>query len=181
MHLSKALIGHAAWSYSVMNYLRWFWQIFEKLWQTSKAGPAPLEDRIPLATFLNSKSQIDKNRVASTAFMPRKATDGSGTWSLSTFRVDGLSNEAIWALALKHVVKKPRNLYGRGDVPAKIYRTQLLTLVPDNTPDRHINVTGWPDQSGSGAPKELHKEIALEIAKHAELIRCEPARLGGAS
>lgn len=98
------------------------------------------------------------------AFMPYKG-------AVSVFRLKGLSEQEIWKIG--HEIADPlgKTLYGRGDVEAQAVASAELTIDPDNVPERHANIVGWPDE------KQKQKLRAMELAKVAALqLHPEPDR-----
>ena len=80
------------------------------------------------------------------------------------FHIDSLDEREIWEIG-EHYVTRPygKTLYGRGDIlEAEIEKTGL-TVEYDNTPPRHANIAGWPDE------KSKQMSLAQELAAASEL------------
>jgi hypothetical protein len=124
--------------------------------------PKKINDQEVIARYITSKRWYsrEKNVVKSQAFMP------PADLRLSVFRTDNLSEPEIWKIGYKEVIgkmKQPRNLHGRADFQALNILVNNLEIDPDNTPPRHANIIGWPEQ------KEERKSIAQELAAKASL------------
>lgn len=124
--------------------------------------PDIVDEHEPLSRYLLSKTQFSQqnNRVKSSAFMP------PSDLRLSVFRTQGLSDGEIWELGEEEVVQKaptPKTLYGRAEIVALTVSAVGLKVHPDNTPPRHANITGWPQE------KSAQKLIALQLAEEATL------------
>jgi len=99
---------------------------------------------IEAVTFgLNERGKYNAKPLAprKKALMPRHI---GGRWELSTFCIDGLQEEAIWALLSIHFTQKPaiaRSDFRRDD----ILNIQPLSLEPNWEPERHVDICGWPE------------------------------------
>lgn len=111
-----------------------------------------------LSRFLTSTRQFaaTKGRVKASAFMP--APD----LNLSVFVTTGIGDEATWSIA--NFAVADRTVYGRGEVSLAIVAKQGLSVVRDDVPERHANVTGWPSD------KDAQKELAQALAAQATLV-----------
>ncbi len=56
-----------------------------------------------------------------------------------------------------------RPLLGRTDIIASIVISKDLRIIPSEPPERHANITGWPDE------KSEQKMIAIELAAESNL------------
>ncbi len=85
---------------------------------------------------------------------------------LSTTRHLNFSEDEIWDTGRKVAAVQSRNLHGRADLKVSNVALQLLSVMPDPTPDNpnHANIIGWPQE------KDARKSIALELAKNARFI-----------
>ncbi len=116
-----------------------------------------------LGRYLTQKNHFfhrDK-AVRSLAFMPPPDL------RLSVFRIDGLKLDGVWTIGQKEVINnmpEPRTLYGMADIKASKVRASDLEIEPSNTPPRHADICGWPEE------KEKRKIIALELAAEAKLV-----------
>ncbi len=84
---------------------------------------------------------------------------------VSVFRIDRLTESAIWKIGGDVASKSERTLYGRGDTRAHELRKVGLDILPEEPPPRHANVVGWPEHD-----KPRQKLIALQIAAVATLV-----------
>lgn len=112
-----------------------------------------LFDPVDVALGINElKSKVDMRipEAKARVFMPRP--EESGRLALSTFCVDGLGDMERWILLDLHV--KP--LLARVETSAQSFRDAGLIVDPDNDPERHVNVVGWP------AEREACKVLAQE-------------------
>jgi hypothetical protein len=113
-----------------------------------------------LSRFILNKNHfsVQNQRVKYAAFLP--APNGE----TSVFRTSQMTDSEIWAVGDKEVSqKRNKPLLGRADVSAVHAYDNKLKVIPDDTPPRHANITGWPDE------KSEQKLIALELAKKAQL------------
>lgn len=90
------------------------------------------------------------------AFMPHKR-------ALSVFRIWGLSEQEVWEIGRDIADPQGKTLYGRGEVTAQTVTSAGLSIDPDNVPEDHANIVGWPDDK----PKQ--KLRAMQLAKVAAL------------
>lgn len=82
---------------------------------------------------------------------------------LSVFRISGLSEAEIWDIGENVGRQRDKALLGRADIEAlPVYEVGLF-IDPDDTPPRHANIIGWPDEDSA------IKLAALELAKKAQL------------
>jgi hypothetical protein len=84
---------------------------------------------------------------------------------VSVFRVDGLSEAAIWGIGNDVAKKRERTLYARSDTRALDVTKLGVKVVPSEPPPRHANLVGWPEND-----KPRQKLIALQIAAVATLL-----------
>ena len=122
----------------------------------------PPDDAEPLSRFLLSKSHIsvEKMRVKSAAFLPEVRS-----LETSVFRTVDLDPAEIWAIGEQHVATPiGRTLHGRGEVAAQVPRRMGLQVRPDNQPERHAAIVGWP------AEKDRQLMLAIELAEESTLF-----------
>ncbi len=63
----------------------------------------------------------------------------------SVFRIDGLRDDQVWELADKHVAAPSgRTILARGDISVGAVLIAELSVIADDRPRRHANITGWP-------------------------------------
>lgn len=113
-----------------------------------------------LSRFILNKNHFSilHKRVKYAAFLP--ATNGE----TSVFRTSKLTDKEIWATGDKEVAqKRNKSLLGRADISAVHAFNNKLKVIPDDTPPRHANITGWPYE------KSEQKLIAMELAGEASL------------
>lgn len=100
-----------------------------------------------------------KSRVKYAVFLPNP-TNGE----TSVFRTSKMSDEKIWDIGDREISKKRgKPMLGRADITASIVISRNLQIIPNEPPERHANITGWPDE------KSKQKMIALELAAEAQL------------
>ena len=119
------------------------------------------EKEEPLSRFLCSKSHfsIEKMLVKPGAFLPEP-----NSLETSVFRTSGLLSSEIWALGDRHVAKPTgRTLRARAEVFAKSVYGIALKIHPDNNPERHATIVGWPIE------KNEQLMLAIELAAESTL------------
>lgn len=114
-----------------------------------------------LARFLFS----DKHFARTTSRVKRQAFDPPLNRQVSVFRIDRLSESAVWTLGRERVGaarnEAPR---ARADlVAAAVRATQLDAVAAPETHPRHANIVGWPDD------KECVRQLTMELATRAKL------------
>jgi hypothetical protein len=130
--------------------------------QPSSPFALPPDDAEPLSRFLLSKSRcsVKTMRVKPAAFLPEP-----NSLETSVFRTLGLNPEEIWAIGEHHVAQPTgHTLRGRGQVLAQVPRRLGLKVRPDNQPERHAAIVGWP------AEKDRQQMLAIELAEEATLF-----------
>lgn len=88
------------------------------------------------------------------AFLPKDL-------KLSVFQTDGLTSDQIWILGEKYITP---SIYGRAEIAHVAVSEIGLKVEPDNKPQRHANITGWPVQ------KSEQKLYALKLAEKSSLL-----------
>lgn len=85
---------------------------------------------------------------------------------LSVYRTSGLSDEEVWLLAERHL---PGTKATAVVTPPHV-RAAGLDVDPDNTPERHALITGWPPIPANGdqsarllRAKRLAADAVLEL------------------
>lgn len=129
--------------------------------QPSSPFALPPDDAEPLSRFLLSTRhyEVKKMHVKTSAFLPEP-----NSLETSVFRTLGLNSEEIWAIGEHHVAQPTgRTLHGRGQVLARAPRRLGLEVQPDNQPERHAVIAGWPPQ------KDKQLMLAIELAAEAAL------------
>lgn len=137
--------------------LRITWSDFSQGVRAALGGP-PISTE-PLTRFLTSRSHRSplKRRVKYQAFLPAPSSNVT-----SVFRIAGLSERMIWKTGDTYI--SSRTLHGRADVAVQQVVDVGLQVVPDNTPRRHANITGWPTE------KSKKMSLAQELAAAASLV-----------
>ncbi|MFQ5754323.1 MAG: hypothetical protein ACE5HI_20245 [bacterium] len=93
------------------------------------------------------------------AFMPK---DGK----TSVFRISNISDDEIWDIGdLKVAPKRGKPILGRADISALYVIAKGLEVHPNEPPERHADIAGWPDE------KSKQKEIALDLAAEARFYK----------
>jgi hypothetical protein len=82
----------------------------------------------------------------------------------SVFRIRGLTADQIWDLG-RRLVAAPRDktLRARADLIARAILDVGLVIHPDNVPERHAVIRGWPEE------KERRMMLAVELAEASQL------------
>jgi hypothetical protein len=118
------------------------------------------ERREVLSRFIFSKNYFSapQNRVKPGAFLPSE-----DPLETSIFRGDGLNREQIRRNGDEVGVPSGRALKAWGDVPAGGVFDLGLDVRPDNIPERHAAIIGWPEQ------KDEQISLAQQLAEAATL------------
>src|ERR1041384_4325514 len=112
-----------------------------KWWRRSSAppdraeGPARVDETELIARFLPDSKMFSSNGVRTTAYMPRNGTT-------SVFRVTGMDETRIRTIGATVLPAKPPK--ARAEVVAERVYAIGLELEPDDKPEFHANITGWP-------------------------------------
>jgi hypothetical protein len=120
----------------------------------------PPADSEPLSRFIFPKNHFHRQtmRPKPDAFLP------SGTPpQASVFRTIGLTSAEIWQIGLEIGSVRGRTLRARADVFARAVLDTGLVVDPDDTPPRHANIIGWPEE------KHEQLMLATELAEAATL------------
>lgn len=123
-----------------------------------------LEDHTLLTRFAFDRNQVKPDKLPPRAFMPSQEEDG--TWVLSTFRIDGLDEGAIWRLATP---RQGREVRARADLPVSSFAAAGLTLDFDDDPPRHVSVKGWSDDDA--AQNVAAATLSLEVLRRRSVKR----------
>lgn len=120
-------------------------------------------DDLPLTRLSYSRNWLvnvdGELRFRPTAFMPYRPKGRK--LQLSVFRIDDLTDRATWEHVAKHARRPGRNIHGRADFRLGDVDSSVLGLVLDETPPRHGNVVGWPqDKDGQLALAQEFSEVA---------------------
>jgi len=107
---------------------------------TPKDKPMPNE---PLARYIYSNRDFGAERVKRRAFMPRKKAE-TDRLETSIFRVFGLSSEDV--IELSKLARQDKQAKAAAHHRVKHIHESSLELEADNTPERHANIIGWPEE-----------------------------------
>lgn len=133
----------------------------------SSSGKRREGDDLPLTRLSYSKSwlvKVDEElRFKPRAFMPYRPKGRD--LELSVFRINRLACRAIWEHVAKHARRPGRNIHGRADFRLSDVDSSVLKLVLDETPPRHGNVVGWPEE------KDGQLALAQELSEVARAYR----------
>lgn len=89
------------------------------------------------------------------ALMPRKI---NGRFELSTYCIDALHPDAIWALLQSAF---GRGIPARSDFKCEDIRKIPLETDPNWVPERHVDILGWPlDEDGQASRAQALVAIA---------------------
>lgn len=100
---------------------------------------------------------------------PRAFERDAGEEGLSTYLTESLTEAAVWALGI--TLRPHQTLKARADLRANDFLSVGLKLDPDNKPERHVYVLGWPTDDVD----ELQKRADLAKLARVPVIRPVPA------
>lgn len=124
---------------------------------------APMEfDQVPkhdevLSRFIFSSSHFTRSRVKPDAFLPTRDLE------TSVFRGTGLDRRGIRQAGDAVGLRTNRTMKAWGDVRVGQVFAVGLDLRPDNVPERHAAIIGWPEQ------KDEQLSLAQRLAEVATL------------
>jgi hypothetical protein len=118
-----------------------------------------------LARFLIQSNHFNQSGVKPVAFLPNLK---NGETSVFRHGVENL--ESLWRIGHEHMANN-RTLHGVAIVKANIVRKAILDVVAKEPPARHANIIDWPCNADPELQKAKQKDIANQIAQHAELLR----------
>ena len=136
---------------------------------------APVTEAERLSRFVLDRKHFDADRVKFRAFEPPP-----GEVTLSVSRTDGLTEPEVWRHGDKWVAEpNGRTIYARGDFNLKQVREVQqggfgLSVAPDEEPERHANVVGWPTIE----QKEVRRSLAQQLAAQAFCVPRPPVGPG---
>lgn len=123
-------------------------------------------DEEDLARFLTSSSQFNTLGAKPSAFLPSPKVRAT-----SVFRHGAEPRDSLWRVAREHLVGV-RTLHGAAIVKAKYVRAAQLTVVAQEPPPRHANISGWPwSETDPEMAKAEQRERALQVVQFAEVVR----------
>jgi hypothetical protein len=130
--------------------------------------PAQAEDKFrhapeapePLARFIFPKNHFGRQtqRPKPDAFLPIGLP-----LQTSVFRTLALTPSQVWDIGHEISSRRGRTLRARADISAGSIFDVGLLIDPDNTPPRHANIVGWPEE------KHGQLMLATELAEAATL------------
>lgn len=102
--------------------------------------------------------------VKHNAFLPNK--DGK----TSVFHIFGLEEQEIWEIGDREVAPaRQKPVLGRADIE-QIEVTKLnLSVIDDESPSKHANIVGWPEDDDEREEKAKRMSLAVELAESAQL------------
>ncbi len=119
----------------------------------------PVDPLEILSRFVVSNRWIRAdNTVRHTAFLPNPKNGET-----SVFRISGITDNEIWAIGEREVVPiQNKPILGRANIETSIVISKVLKVIPSEPPEKHADITGWPEE------KSEQKQIALELAAGSE-------------
>lgn len=119
-----------------------------------------------IARFIRCSKYVRANQtIKHNAFLPAPDND------TSTFRINGLNNEEVGAIAVEHVKEKAKN--GAAVCKAKVIAQAELLLVPEEPPFQHANIRGWAMDEDDAAKKSKRMEQAQKLAEESKFMNWE--------
>lgn len=118
------------------------------------AGSVEPAERIARFIYNHSKLYAQARRAKPAAYLPRNG-------KTSVFRVDGLTEEDVRRLGAM-ALRDPAPLAHAACSASTVYECGLH-FDPDNVPERHANIVGWPEA------KERQKLLAIKLAEKADV------------
>lgn len=116
-----------------------------------------------VARYVYYKSHIRSSNktVKYAAFLPNPKDNKT-----SVYRVSGLSEDKIWDIAACHVSQNQENpLQGRADLNVSDIVKSKLSVIPNEPPYRHADITDWHYEKSKQvlAAKILEKNAMLHL------------------
>lgn len=128
--------------------------------------PEKVSDEESLARFLTQSNHFNAVMVKPAAFLPNPKNGQT-----SVFRQGNEPHEALWQIGREQITGE-RSLHGVAIFKAKHVREVQLDVAAKEPPPRHANIIGWPSvTSDPELEKAKRKDLAIQIAQHAELLR----------
>lgn len=132
--------------------------------------PEQVADEEDLARFLTQSSHFNAMMVKPSAFLPNPKNGET-----SVFRQGSEPRASLWQVAREQLASE-RSLHGVAIFKARHVREAQLDVIAKEPPPCHANIIGWPAlQSDPEMEKAKRKELAIQIAQQAELVRHHPA------
>ncbi len=128
--------------------------------------PSGLSDSIaadePLARFVHESNKFNKSGAKPGAFMP----PANGLLSVARHPKEPLDGLRFLAEEFLPGV----DVYGAAMLSAGDALNTGLSVIPEEPPPRHANITGWPTSSDPELQKAARKEKALKLASASEWV-----------
>ena len=120
-----------------------------------------MADAGPLVRFALESGRFTDSIVKPKLFEPNRRLE------LSVFRVVGLQSSKIQEIGTQVVERHTtaKRLYGWGKFASSIVADLGLELDNDDTPPRHSNITGWPEEASK------RKLLQQKLASQARAVR----------
>jgi hypothetical protein len=123
--------------------------------------PDVVQDAEDLPRFIYSSSHFNASGPKPAAYLP------SADNETSVFRHGAEPTESLWGLNIRTCT-----LYGAAIVRTAVVREVGLDVTPDEPPQRHAVIKGWPPANNDpDLQKAKQKEFALAIASKAILMK----------
>lgn len=112
---------------------------------------------------------VRSGQMTTTVVKPR-LLEPNRQLELSVFRIDDLGQEAIQEIGVDVVRRRPdaNRLHGWAELDEAAVQLVSLTVVHDDTPPRHANIIGWPDD------RAKRKLVQRKLADRASPKLVEP-------
>lgn len=112
----------------------------------------------------------ERGRFRSDGGVKPKLFEPNRKLELSVFYIDGLERARIRDIGVAVAERHPsaRRLHGWGEIAASDVASAGLRTARDDTPPRHANVVGWPEDA---AERKLKAQI---LARAARAVRLDP-------
>jgi hypothetical protein len=124
-------------------------------------GPIDLSEILSRFILQRNWYRSSDNTVKYAAFMPNPKSGET-----SVFRTTGISDEEIWLIGeIEVATRRGKPISGRADIETAVVISLSLRVVPSEPPERHANITGWPDG------RSAQKLIAIKLAEKAQFIK----------
>jgi len=128
--------------------------------------PEQVADAEPLARFLTSDSQFNREFAKPSGFLP-----GPRDGNTSVFRQAACPAQVLWDTADREIGTE-RRAKAAALLTAMQVRQASLDVVASEPPPRHADISGWPDvPHDPDAARARRKELALLLAQASVLHR----------
>ena len=117
-----------------------------------------------LARFLPQSNHFNQSGVKPVAFLPNPRNGET-----SVFRHGSENLPSLWSIGQEHI-PSDRMLHGAAIVKAHRIRALILDVIAKEPPARHANIIDWPCDTDPEMEKAKRKDLANQIAQHAELV-----------